>query len=351
MSTSPSSPPPPRRSLGRALPLLAALALFALIGAILLIRRPWEAVTRPAAIPGERREIVFMSNRDGDWDLYLLTLASGDLLNLTGGSDDGDGYDDDAFPAFSADGGALTFLSNRTRSADGRLDAFLINADGTGVRPLQNDLPTIMSIVGSGRFNWELTFAVSQVMAFVTLRDLNLEIYTQVQDPSSGAPVERNLTQNRAIDWFPAWSYDGMWLAFGSDRDGQSTEDQEIYLIEAAGGPPVRLTDNPTDDLYPAWTEDNRVLFYSEREGTLRGGALPLYVLDPFNPASEPVLLGDAAVRADPQYTPDGSARLYMANLDGDWDIYYESSAAGGAVNLTGPADSADDVFALWRTS
>lgn len=330
--------------------MLAALVLLGTIGAILVIRRPWEAIMQPAAVPGENRDIVFMSNRDGDWDLYLLTLATGELLNLTGEGDDGDSYDDDAFPAFSADGGALTFLSNRTRSADGRLDAFLINADGTGVRSLQNDLPTIMSIVGSGRFNWELTFAVSQVMAFVTLRDLNLEIYTQVRDTASGAVIERNLTQNRAIDWFPAWSYDGMWLAFGSDRDGQGTEDQEIYRIEATGGTPLRLTNNPTDDLYPAWTEDNQVLFYSEREGTLRGGALPLYILDPFNPTGDPLPIADGVFRADPQYTPDGSARLYMSNLDGDWDIYYESLTGGGVVNLTGPADSADDVFALWRT-
>jgi Tol biopolymer transport system component len=329
---------------------LAALVLFGIIGAILLIRRPWEAVMQPAAVPGESGDIVFMSNRDGDWDLYRLTLATGELLNLTGAGDDGDGYDDDAFPAFSADGGALTFLSNRTRSADGRLDAFLINADGTDVRPLQNDLPTILNIVGSGRFNWELTFAVSQVMAFVTLRDLNLEIYTQVQDPASGTPIERNLTQNRAIDWFPAWSYDGMWLAFASDRDGQGTEDQEIYRIEAAGGTPTRLTNHPADDLYPAWTEDNRVLFYSERERTLRGGALPLYILDPFAPTGDPLPITDGVFRADPQYTPDGRARLYMSNLDGDWDIYYESLTGGGVVNLTGPADSADDVFALWRT-
>lgn len=358
MSIPSSRPRTPRRSLGRVLPLLIAVGLFVAIVAILLIRRPWEVVTRPASIPTDDRDIVFMSNRDGDWDLYLLTLATGDVVNLTGAADDGDGYDDDGFPAFSADGGALTFLSNRTRSDDGRLDAFLMNVDGSDVRPLQNDLPTIMSIVGSGRFNWDYSFAISGALAFVTLRDLNLEVYTQAAIGDEASSDPRNLTTNGAIDWFPAWSFDAAQLAFASNRDGASVEDQEIYVVPAGGGAPTRLTFHPQDDIFPAWTSDGRIVFYSERDSTLRDADFPLYVLDPAQPDADPQRVSGVLsaangtpVTVDPQISPNGDAQIYLSNASGNWDLYYANVLGQDPINLTQSAGDADDVFAVWRTN
>jgi len=43
---------------------------------------------------------------------------------------------------------------------------------------------------------------------------------------------------------------EGTKIAFQSDRDGNF----EIYVMEADGSDPVRLTDNPAMDSQPAWS-------------------------------------------------------------------------------------------------
>jgi TolB protein len=60
---------------------------------------------------------------------------------------------------------------------------------------------------------------------------------------------QRNLTQNAAKDYAPAWSPDGRQIVFASDRDGRSG----IYVMDADGGSVRRITEHPADDEYPAW--------------------------------------------------------------------------------------------------
>ncbi|UCC48931.1 MAG: PD40 domain-containing protein, partial [Gemmatimonadota bacterium] len=77
-------------------------------------------------------------------------------------------------------------------------------------------------------------------------RDGNYEIYVMNADGSN--PVR--LTDNPAGDYEPAWSPDGTRIAFMSYRDGN----YEIYVMEADGSNPARLTDNPAGDNHPAWS-------------------------------------------------------------------------------------------------
>ena len=62
----------------------------------------------------------------------------------------------------------------------------------------------------------------------------------------------------------PQMSPDGTLLTFESGRDGNS----EIYVTNADGTEPRRLTDNPADDRASAISHDNsRVVFASDRDG------------------------------------------------------------------------------------
>ena len=98
--------------------------------------------------------------------------------------------------------------------------------------------------------------------AFVSLRDLNLEIYLKDGD------TETNLTRNGAIDWFPAWSADGTRLAFGSERTGN----QEVFVMDADGAAVLQLGGHDTAyDVLPVWTTDGRILFVSERDLAFAG--------------------------------------------------------------------------------
>jgi TolB protein len=72
-----------------------------------------------------------------------------------------------------------------------------------------------------------------------------------------------------AGDWFdedPVWSPDGARIAFASTRFQRGNID--IYVMNADGSSPVRLTDDPAPDQDPAWAADGRSVFFtSERDG------------------------------------------------------------------------------------
>jgi TolB protein len=281
-----------------------------------------------------------MSNRDGDWDIYLMTLPEQTIQNLTNNDVD------DGFGAFSEDGGAITFLSNR--EPEEGLSAYMMDADGTNVSRVRNDLPTILNVLSTGRMTWDFSYCCSGMVSFVSLRDLNLEVYVRHEN---GEVLEFNRSENGAIDWFPSLSPDGTRIAFSSDRDGN----QEIYVMNIDGTQVRRLTDQPGDDLFPAWAVDNRqIIFYSERETTLANGTLALYVVDANSENAIPVRLdggllsleGETPLSADRHYARDGR-QLDIAYDGSDWEIYLSDQVGRHAVNLT--VNDSDDLFPTWR--
>lgn len=321
---------------------LLAVGLFACIIIIVIAKLasvccafPTPTIAPSAQLsPEDTRQIAFMSNRDGNWEIYELTLGTRAERNLTNNAGD------DAFPSYSADGGAITFVSSRDRAETNELTAYMMNADGSDQRRVVNDLATILNIVGTGRFNWDYRYGVGGNGLFISLRDLNLEVY----GISEGG--ESNLSQNGAIDWFASLSPDGSQIAFTSDRDGN----QEIYAVGTDGENLRRITDERTDDMYPVWMADGRhILFYSERDGSFDGGQVVLYMLDMQDANAAPERLSTVPENsmASVIYSRDGSGSIYMAHDGSDWEIYYAGSADAVPVNLTD--NDADDIFAVWR--
>jgi TolB protein len=215
---------------------------------------------------------------------------------------------------------------------------------------VQNDLATILDILGNGRINWDRVQAFSGGPAFVSLRDLNLEVYRQVVN-EDGATTETNLSKNGAIDWFPSLDLTGERVVFTSERDGN----QDLYLVEADGTLRA-LTDHEAYDIHGVWLSDARqVLLYSERDGFFDGGQTVLYTLDTQDPALQAVRLqggpvsleGGSALIADVQFAPGGGAQIALGFDGNDWELYYTPAGGGAPFNLTN--NDADDLFPTWR--
>jgi tricorn protease len=82
----------------------------------------------------------------------------------------------------------------------------------------------------------------------------------------------RRLTAHVARDIMPRFSPDGRWIAFTSNRLGNN----DVYVVPAAGGEPRQLTWHSGDDQALYWTPDGREIVFSSAHGTHPFGA-PLY--------------------------------------------------------------------------
>jgi TolB protein len=96
--------------------------------------------------------------------------------------------------------------------------------------------------------------ADEHLIAFVSLRDGNREIY--VMPVQCENPI--NLTQNPAQDYAPVWSPDGERIAFISDRN----ERPELFIMQMDGTQVTRLSEVPGAKVYgePSWSPDGQQL-------------------------------------------------------------------------------------------
>jgi TolB protein len=79
-----------------------------------------------------------------------------------------------------------------------------------------------------------------------------------VMDADGQNELQVSRTPRRSFDvqpeWSrPAWSPDGRWIAFVSDRSDRDEHENEIYVMETNGDQVRRLTENEVWDLEPAW--------------------------------------------------------------------------------------------------
>ena len=89
-------------------------------------------------------------------------------------------------------------------------------------------------------------------------RDGNDEIYVTNADGSDPT----RLTANTSVYDAPAWSPDGHKIVFQSNRDGNT----EIYTMKADGTDQTRLTDYPGRDQDADWSHDGRTIVFEQDE-------------------------------------------------------------------------------------
>ncbi|MEW6207177.1 MAG: PDZ domain-containing protein [Acidobacteriota bacterium] len=115
----------------------------------------------------------------------------------------------------------------------------------------------------------------------------------------------RRLTTGSGIETDPVFSPDGQWVAFTAEYDGNL----DVYIVEAAGGIPRRLTYHPDADYSAGWTVDGkRVLFRSTRLSTTpRYSRLFTISIEGGLPAELPLPMAEEGC-----FSPDGSRLAYL---------------------------------------
>ncbi len=283
----------------------------------------------PTLFGGGAGRIAFVSKRDGNNELYLLTItealqSANDLraIRIT------DNQANDSFPTWSPDGKQLAFFSDR----DGNTEIYALEVE----KALQSDGdPNVTRLTHRPGSDFNPTWSPDgQRIAFISSWDGNNRVYA-INADGSGA---QELTNLRADHESPAWSPDGNRIAFSTNRDGN----YEIYVMDADGSNPTRLTSDVGEDSFPAWSPDSRqIVFSSNREGNYE-----LYVMnaDGSNLTQLTTALGDDTF---PAWSPDGTKITFTAYRDGNPEIYLMNANGSGVVRLTN--NPASDFAAVWQ--
>ena len=92
-----------------------------------------------------------------------------------------------------------------------------------------------------------------------------------VADLDGGNP--KQLTTDIGIEYNPAFSPDGKWIAFSAQYEGNL----DVYIVSAGGGIPKRLTWHPGLDLVQGFTADGTSVYFVSTRSMATPGSLKLY--------------------------------------------------------------------------
>ena len=252
-------------------------------------------------------KIAFVSDRDGNNEIYVMDADGGNQKQLTNNLPDTSNTE----PAWSPDGAKIVFVSQR----DDDSQIYVMNADGSNRTRLTNN----------STFNTEPDWSPDGSMIV-----FNFSGFIAVMNADGSGQ-----TAIRAGGFHPVWSPDGTKIAFACEGDVFS---QDICVTNANGSDLKNLTKGQVLDFNydPAWSPDGAKILFVHTGFCIFGPCtVPLFVMN--EDGSNPQQLLSLPTIGNPGWSPDGT-RITFDNAQSSGstaDIFVADSSGRGATNLS----------------
>lgn len=290
------------------------------------------------ACASEGKGIVYVSEEDGNAEIYVVDRESGDSYAV-----DPRPSTTESSPRWSPDGTYIAFVSGEP----GNLRIAVARADGK--EPARR-LTAHSSGAGQGGASagnqksprWD---SDGGQIAYVTDMDGHADVYVApslVNDGEQGNPVR--ITSSDTEEFLGDWSPDGQWLVF-SRRGGEDS--QGLWLMNPAGVNLFQLTSG--NDLDPVWSPDGDAIAFVRNVD----GNRDIYLLLPEDdddwrgPVDAEPLITSPEADHSPDWAPDGDTLAYVSEREGNPEIYViETDRDGPPQRLT--TNEAEDAQPVW---
>jgi TolB protein len=202
----------------------------------------WSLALTAAPWSPDGRMLAFSTERNGNWDVYVINADGSGQRNLT--HNPANDYFHTWLP-----GGRIVFSSDRdgigARAVDNQL--YLMNADGSGVRNLSREW-------GPGQWGWPFPIVAwspsGDQVIFASGPNNNGSLYVMNADGSR----RRKLVDRMKTDASSGWSPDGRRIAFLRHLGSWERGSVEIFVVNVDGSGLQRLTRRTGTDSGPVWS-------------------------------------------------------------------------------------------------
>ena len=270
------------------------------------------------SISADAKKLLFVSDRDGNREIYLTDLEWIDghtkwrgntLRNLTNSSEN------DWTPVYSPTENKIAFSAYFPE--DDNYEIFIINDDRTNKENLTNT---------SGYEKFPQFSPDGSFLIYQGWQKGKMEIFFLGLLDKNKINITRNVNSNDIISHGNSFSPDGQSIVFASERSGN----RDIYLMMINGSEIKQLTSHESDDYEPTFSPDGKtIVFTSERDGNKE-----IYIISTDTKNLEN-LTNNPADDWNPRFYPDSQKIVFQSTRDGNWEIYMMNLQGKGQKNLT----------------
>ena len=220
----------------------------------------FDGVEQAAAVSRDGHFVAFLSDRDGQMDVWVAQVGSGEFHNLTRGSAPELVNPSVRTLGFSPDGAFVTFWARSKNSSNsGDISIWAVPTLGGQPRPY---------LEGAAEYDWS---GDGSRLAYHT--------------PGAGDPLfvsdsrrsegQRIFTAAPGLhSHFPLWAPDGKFIYF---IQGSLPDKLDIWRIQSSGGTPERITAQNAHLSHPVFLDQRTLLYLASDSDT---SALSLYSMD-----------------------------------------------------------------------